>query len=229
MDLKAAVRSLLLGWYYPALGVLVACGVAVFIHARETPVYDADATYVVTPYAGPTAGDTTESVKTLDATRSRTIMTTLTEIVVSDTARSDAATVLGLDPGAVGGYTITAVVAPEANVIATTVRGPDPAMTVALSDAVGYAAIARFVDLYRIYDVVPLDTPVLPTMPSNRGLIELAIMASAFGILVGGGIALVRGLGFDDRRRTTMENRLEAYGGGTVTPLRERDRYQRVG
>jgi len=102
MDLKAAVRSLLLGWYYPALGVLVACGVAVFIHARETPVYDADATYVVTPYAGPTAGDTTESVKTLDATRSRTIMTTLTEIVVSDTARSDAATVLGLDPGAVG-------------------------------------------------------------------------------------------------------------------------------
>src|SRR3989304_1969517 len=97
MDLKAAVRSVLLGWYYPALGILIACGVAVFLHSREAPVYEADATYVVTPYAGPTESDTTESVKTLDATRSRSIMTTLTEIVISETARTEAAAVLGVE------------------------------------------------------------------------------------------------------------------------------------
>ena len=229
MDLKAAVRSVLLGWYYPALGILVACGVAVFLHSREVPVYQAEATYVVTPYTGPTEGDTTESVKTLDATRSRSIMTTLTEIVSSDTARSTAATALGLDPTVIAGYAVEAVVAPEANVIATTVRGPDPEMTVALSNAIGEAAITRFIGLYKIYDVEPLDPPVTPTEPSNRGLVELAIMASAFGVLVGGGIALIRGLGFDSRGRSTMQSRLGAYGGATVTPLREHDRYQRVG
>jgi len=228
VDLKAAVRSVLLGWYYPALGILIACGVAVFLHSREAPVYEADATYVVTPYAGPTESDTTESVKTLDATRSRSIMTTLTEIVISETARTEAAAVLGVEPASLAAYSVDAVVAPEANVIGTTVSGPDPETTVALSNAIGAAAVDRFIELYKIYDVVPLDPPVMPTTPSNRGLVSLAIMASAFGILVGGGIALIRGLGFDDRR-PTMERRLDAYGGGTVTPLRERERYKRVG
>lgn len=228
MDLKAAVRSLLLGWYYPALAILVASGVAGFLHSREVPMYEAGATYVVTPYTGPTEGDTTESVKTLDATRSRSIMTTLTEIVSSDTARRDAATFLGLDPTTLDAYAVTAVVAPEANVIATTVIGPDPDLTVAMSNAIGTAAITRFVGLYKIYDVVPLDPPVTPTSPSNRGLAELAIMASAFGVLVGGAIALIRGLGFEEHR-PTMERRLDAYGGGTVTPLREHDRFKRVG
>jgi capsular polysaccharide biosynthesis protein len=228
MDLKSTIRSLFLGWYYPALGVLVACGAAAFLHAREAPVYETNATYVLTPYTGPTDSDTTESVKTLDATRSRSILTTLTEIIGSETAQTEAAVSLGLDPTVLTSYEVAAVVAPEANVVAMTVRGPDPARTVDLSNAIGAAAVARFIDLYKIYDVVPLDPPVLPDVPSNRGLVELAIMASAFGLLVGGGVALVRGLGFDERRRS-MEDRLEAYGGGTVTPLRERDRYQRVG
>ncbi|OFW63360.1 MAG: hypothetical protein A2135_01690 [Actinobacteria bacterium RBG_16_67_15] len=229
MDLKATVRSLLLGWYYPVLGILVACGAAVFLHARELPIYQTDATYVVTPYTGPTEFDTTESVKTLDATRSRSIMTTLTEIIGSETSRSEAAAALGLDPASLDRYAVDAIVAPEANVVATTVSGPDPALTVDLSNAIGTAAIARFIDLYKIYDVVPLDPPVLPTVPSNRGLVALAVMASAFGLLVGGGIALIRGLGFEDRRRSTMQTRLDAYGGATVTPLRGRDRYQRAG
>ncbi len=229
MDLKAAVRSVLLGWYYPALGILLACGIAVFLHAHQGPVYEVKASYVVTPYTGPTEGDTTEAVKTLNSTNGRSIMTTLTEIVASEAARTDAAALLGIDPAALSHYEVTAVVAPEANVISMTVGGPDPDTAVALTNAIGTAAVSRFVDLYKIYDVVPLDPPVRPADPANQGMVQLAIMASAFGLLVGGGVALLKGLGFEERRRT-MEQRLDAYrGGGTVTPLRGRDRYQRAG
>lgn len=229
MDLKSTLRSLLLGWYYPVFAILIACGAAVFFHGRQLPVYEATATYVVTPYTGPTEFDTTESVKTLDATRSRSVMTTLTEIIGSETSLSQAAATLGRDPATLTAFTVEAIIAPEANVVETTVIGPDPALTVELSNALGSAATARFIDLYKIYDVVVLDPPVLPTAPSNRGLTELAIMASAFGLLIGGGIALLRGLGLEPRGRSTMETRLRVYGGGTVTPLRDRDRYKRAG
>ena len=226
IDLKGALRSVLLGWYYPALGLLVALGVAAAIHTQSTPVYEAEATYIVFPYSPNATTDVTESVKTLDSTRSRSIMTTLTEIVESDAAAHDAAAALGIDPLLLEEYAVRGVVLPEANVIATTVRGPDAALAVQLSSAIGDAAIARFVGLYRIYDASVLDGPTLPTSPSNRGLLELGGMAAILGLLVGGIVAVLRDPE-PGRRRSTVHSRLGAYG--NVTPIKEHDRYKRVG
>jgi uncharacterized protein involved in exopolysaccharide biosynthesis len=226
MDFRSALRSIALGWYYPALGLLVALGAAAFIYTKATPVYEARATYIVFPYSAPDDIDVAESVKTLDSTRSRSIMTTLVEIVQSDSVRAEAAAATGLDLAFLESYEIGGVVLPEANLIATTVSGPDPAVTVQLSSAVGEAAIARFVAFYRIYDANVLDAAALPTSPSNRGLIELGGMAAILGLLVGSGVALLRNPE-PGRRGSTMHGRLGAYG--NVTPIREHDRYQRVG
>ena len=226
MDIRSTLRAIVLGWYFPALGLLVALGVAAFIHTQSTPVYEANATYVVFPYQSTDTVDVTESVKTLDSTRSRSIMTTLTEIVQSEAALLDAAGALGLDPAILEAYEVTGIVRPEANVIATTVRGPDAALTVELSTAIGEAAVSRFVGLYRIYDAALLDTPTLPTSPSNRGLIELGAMAAILGLVIGSAIALIRDPE-PGRAGSTMRGRLGAYG--NVTPIREHDRYQRVG
>jgi uncharacterized protein involved in exopolysaccharide biosynthesis len=226
MDFRSALRSIALGWYYPALGLLVALGAAAFIYTNSSPVYEARATYVVFPYSAPDDVDVAESVKTLDSTRSRSIMTTLVEIVQSESVRAEAAAAAGLDLASLEGYEIGGVVLPEANLIATTVRGPDPVVTVQLSGAVGDAAVARFVAFYRIYDADVLDPAVLPTSPSNRGLIELGGMAAILGLIVGSAIALIRDPE-PGRRHSTMHGRLGAYG--NVTPIREHDRYQRVG
>jgi uncharacterized protein involved in exopolysaccharide biosynthesis len=226
MDLRGALRSIALGWYFPALGVLIALGAATFIHTQATPVYEARATYVVFPYSAPDDVDVAESVKTLDSTRSRSIMTTLVEIVESHSVRTDAAAATGLDPATLEEYEVIGVVLPEANLIASTVRGPDPVVAVQFSEAVGEAAIARFVAFYRIYDAEVLDAAPLPTTPSNRGLIELGGMATILGLLVGSAFALLRDPE-PGRRRSTMHGRLGAYG--NVTEIREHDRYQRVG
>lgn len=226
MDFRGALRAIALGWYYPALGLLVALGAAAFIYTQSTPVYEARATYVVFPYSAPDDLDVAESVKTLDSTRSRSIMTTLVEIVESEAVRADAAAAAGLDLAGLEDYKVAGVVLPEANLIATTVHGPDPAVTVQLSSAIGDAAIARFVAFYRIYDAEALDAATLPTSPSNRGLIELGGMAAILGLLVGSAVALLRDPE-PGSRRSTMHGRLGAYG--NVTPIREHDRYQRVG
>ncbi len=59
---------------------------------------------------------------------------------------------------------------------------------------------------------------------------ELGLLAGALGLVLGVTIALLRGPGEPRARREkkTVSNRIDAYG-TNVTPLHDRDRYQRVG
>ena len=118
------------------------------------------------------------------------------------------------------------VVVPEANVIQTTVAGPDPEVAAALAAQVGDIGGVRFVALYQIYDVVVLDPPAVPTAPTNPGLPTLIVLTSVLGLAVGAGAAMLRFAWGGNRR--TVGSRLEAYD-PTVTPIEEHSRFQRVG
>ena len=227
MDLKSTLKALRSGWYLLAVGLLISLAVAFTLHRSAEPVYEATASYVVSPGAGAAPSNVTEGVKTLDSSRSRSIMTTLTEISASTTVLAEAVAGLGIDDGATDDYRVSSVVVPEANVIETTVAGPDAATASALATVVGDIAGLRFIALYQIYDVVVLDPATTPTEPSNPGLTELVAMSAALGLLVGGAAALLRDAARRSRART-VHKRLSAYD-STVATIEDHDRFQRAG
>ena len=226
MDFKTTLLALRSGWYFVALGIVVAAAGAFALHRTSDPVYEATATYVVSPGLDAAPDDVAEGVKTLDSSRSRSIMTTLTEITMSETILEEAIAELGLDPAIAASYSVDSVVVPEANVIQTTVIGPEPEVSASLTMLVGNLGGLRFVGLYQIYDVAILDPAVVPTSPSNPGLPTLLVLTSVLGLAAGAGAALLRFAWGGERR--TVGSRLKAYD-PAVTPIEEHSRFKRVG
>ena len=222
MDMNTALNALRRGWIFPFVGMLAAVAVTAGLQRTQDPSFTAAGTYLIVP--SPSDPDIIENIKTLDATRSRTLLTTLTEIMTSDTVVGEAAAIVGIDPEQ---FKVTAAALPEANGVVLRVIGPEPVLTSALAEAVATAATQRFVALYRIYEVSVLDAPVSPAEPAGRGLIELLVLAAAVGLIAGGSLALLRNTD-GPRSRSTVSRRIDAYG-GNVTPLRDRDRIQRAG
>ncbi len=227
MDLKATLAALRTGWHLLVIGALIAGTVAVALDRAAVPVYEARASYVVSPGTGIDPDDVARGVDTLDSTRSRSIMSTLTEIAKSDAVRSEALSTLDLAPELAESYSVEAIVVPEANVMETAVTGPDPEIAAALASAIGEIGGSRFVELYQIYDVEGLDLATVPTEAANPGLGQMLVIAVAIGLMVGMGAALLRSA-WIARARRAMSNRLDAYG-PTVTPIKEHDRFERVG
>jgi uncharacterized protein involved in exopolysaccharide biosynthesis len=225
MNLKTTLAALRSGWQFIAVGLLIALGVAFALHSSSTPMYESTATYVISPSAS--SDNLIQAVNSLDSSRSRSIMTTLTEITMSDAVRAEALGQLGIDPSTAESYTVTSIVIPEANVIQTTVIGPDPDVVTDLTTLVGDIGSVRFIGLYQVYDVAVLDAAVAPTSPSNTGLPTLIVLTSLLGIAAGAGAALLRFAAGGSGRRT-VRNRLSAYD-PTVTPIEEHSRFQRVG
>lgn len=221
MDLSTALRSIQKAWYFVALGVLAAVSVAVLMNSTTLPVYETSATYVVSPSQDPTI-DTAESVRTLDDPRSRAIVSTYAEILVSEAVQQEAAGALGLDLAGLEEYQFRSVVLPEANVVELSVTGPSPQIVVLLTNTSGNLASTRFIELYQLFDIVPLDPPVLPTMPANPTLAQTAVMAGALGLLGGLILALLWGAP-KVRKQGRMRRRVDSYGEraerGTVTSM----------
>jgi len=227
MNPSTTLSALRTGWYLLLIGAVIAAGVAVTIERRATPVYEARASYVVSPRVGIDPNDVAQGVNTLDSSRSRSILTTLTEVAASDAVLTQALSTLGLDPVLAESYIIDSVVIPEANVIETAATGPDPDIATSLASAIGEIGGIRFVEMYQIYDVLTLDPATVPTEPANPTLEQLLIIAIAVGVIAGAGAALLQSAWLG-RSGRTMSSRLSAYD-PTVTPIEEHGRFKRVG
>ena len=227
MNLSTSLSALRTGWYLLLIGVVVASAAAVAIEHTADPFYEANASYVLSPSAGIDSDDIARGVDSLDTSRSRSIMTTLTEIAASDAVLSEAFVTLGFDPRQAESYSVDSIVVPEANVIEIVVTGPDPETTATLASTIGEIGGLRFVEFYQIYDIDALDPATVPTEPANPGLEQLLAIGIALGLIAGTGAALLRSAWLG-RSGRTMSSRLEAYG-TTVTPIEEHGRYKRVG
>lgn len=227
MSFQTTLAALRSGWHLVLIGVLIALATAVWFDANSVPVYSTSASYVVSPGAAVAPDDVANGVDTLDSSRSRSIMTTLTEITDSAANRAEAFATLGLDSALKDSYTVESVVVPEANVMETIVTGPDPAIAAELASILGDLGGVRFVALYRIYDVGVLDEASVPTEPSNPGMSQLGVIAGAMGLMVGGALALLR-WAWAGRSGDTIRSRLGAYS-PRVADIEEHSRFKRVG
>lgn len=227
MNLKTTLAALRSGWHLIVIGAMIAALVAVTIDRAAVPVYEASASYVVSPGNDIAPDDIARGVDTLDSSRSRSIMTTLTEITDSDSVLAEAVAAIGLDPARVDAYSVSSVVIPEANVMETTVTGPDPEVAASLASTIGEVGGLRFVALYRIYDVAALDAASAPTASSNPGLSQILVVAIAIGAMIGSAAALLRSAWLSHSRRS-MSQRLDAYE-PSIAQIEEHARFKRVG
>jgi len=229
MEGGTLLRTLRSTWWIVVLAVVAGAGAAVLLGERQPLRYQSVSSFVVSPRQGDTTSSITESVRTLDPARARALVSTYVEILTSAATQDNAAAALGR--GAFpAGYRVEAVVAPEAYVAEMRVTGPVPAEAAALSGAIGTVASARFVALYPIYAIGPLDPASVPTRPVNRGPIETAALGGALGLAAGLGLALLAGAP-RARRRRRMQQRLEAYAtpDATVTLFPAERRVSRAG
>jgi len=227
LNLKTTLVALRTGWLLLVVGAVMAAIVAVALDRAATPTYEAAASYVVSPGGDITDDNMTQGVNTLDSSRSRSIMATLTEIAASDAVLDQAFAELEVDAELSESYSVQSIVVPEANVVEMIVAGPDPELVAALASTIGEIGGSRFVQLYRIYDIEVLDAATIPTEPSNPGLGQMLVIAVAIGLMAGAGAALLRSA-WSERSGHTMQSRLGAYD-PTVTSIEEHNRFQRTG
>lgn len=221
MDTSTALRAVTRGWFFVVLGGAVAATAAFVLFATASPQYEASSTYVVSPADSGATYDIAESIRTLEDARSRAIVSTFVEVLSSTTVHARGAVLAGLSSGILEDYAVRAVVAPEANVVELTVRGPAPEVAAALSGAIGFAGAETFIGLYKIYDVSLLDAADVPESPAGRGLASTIGLAWILGLAAGAAVALLWGLakgGAPDR----LQTRLASYDReltAVITPL----------
>lgn len=233
MDSITALRAIRRGWYLVVVGIVAAIGITYFMQSSVEPFYETRATYIVSPVQDSTdSGLVQESIRTLDDARSRAIVATFAEVLVSGGIHAEAARLIGVDDLVVADYDFSSAILPEANVVELTVRGPQSSTAVLLSSAAGDLAAERFSELYQIYDIVLLDPPVTPTSPANTPLMQMLVMAGALGLLAGSALALLWGAP-RVRKVQQRERRLLSYAVSedptVVTHLRSREDQRAAG
>jgi len=190
MEIRLYYQMLRRGWWIILLTALVALTVALAATFLATPEYQAVARFIVTPNSVlPDRPDITlQSLSILD---NQTVMTTYTEVMVSNRIYNDTLATLQLQPEDLKNYTYTSVVETNSSVLVLTVTGPNPQMAAKLANTIGDQTINFTRRLNQVYNVDYLDTAVPPTLPSSPQPLLNVSLAISLGLLVGIILAIV--------------------------------------
>lgn len=180
-------------WWLPVLTTLVAVNLALVVAYQQTPMYEAQARFVVSPGAvlNDDMRDVVDSLSPLD---NRTLSVTYAEILQSQRIYEDTLTALNLSAEDVEGYERSAVVLPETNVLVLSVTGPDRERVAELANAIGLNSVQYATTLYTVYDFHLLDAATPPDGPYAPTPITSAVLAAIVGIIIGGALMVGREL-----------------------------------
>lgn len=188
MELKLYIQMLKRGWWIVVLTMLAALNVTLILDYLATPRYVANARFIVSP--NPIVVNETDVVNSLEALDKRSIVVTYSEILNSRRVYQDALLQLNLTEEEMDDYLVTAVVLPDANVLALTVTGTDRQLVAILANTIGQLAINNISRLYRAYDISVLDPAVAPTMPVSPVPLRDASLALVLSFVVGVALAI---------------------------------------
>ena len=197
MEIRLYIRMLMRGWWIILLTTLVAVNVALIASYLTTPMYQADARFVVSPSPELLGGDIVDSLDTLDK---RSIVSTYAEFINSRRIYLDALQVLQLQEESMTDYTIQTVVLPDANILVLSVSGPDPQLAALLANTMGQRAINYISLIYRAFDISFLDPAVSPTEPYSPQPVRDTTLALALGLIGGMALAIL-----SEQIRTPLE------------------------
>ena len=191
MEIKYYLRTLLRGWWLIFLTMLIALEVAMVLDYIATPIYQAKASFAVSPNITElsSSSDILSSLDTLDK---RSIVTTYAEFLNSQRIYDETLASLNIDPTTLTKYTRTTIVITDSNVLELTVQGTDPNTVAVLANSIGQHAIAVIQNLYSAYDISMLDPAVPSQLPVRPVPLRDAGLALALGLVIGCALAILR-------------------------------------
>ncbi len=198
MELRLYVQMLIRSWWIVVLTALAALTIALLAVYFATPVYEATASFVVSPNLVST--DESDLLRGLDVLDKRSVLVTYAEILNSQ--RIYQATIAEEQFAArnMSAYETSTVVLPEANVLELTVRGTNPDVVAALANGLGEQAIDYISFLYTTFEVNFIDTASVPTQAISPRPVRDMSLAFALGLLFGAVLAIIR-----EQLRTPLE------------------------
>ncbi|MFN8413461.1 MAG: diguanylate cyclase [Anaerolineales bacterium] len=189
MEIRLYMQMIQRGWWIIVVTSLVALTVSLGLSYTAVPQYQATATFLISPSSTlPSASSVVDSLNTLDRT---SVVSNYAEIMGSDRIFSDALAFLKLDALQLEDYTINAVVLPSSSVLELNVSGPNPQIAADFANAIGYQTINFARRLNQVYDLNFLDVAVPPIEPFSPQPLRDAGIATALGLIVGIGLAIV--------------------------------------
>jgi diguanylate cyclase (GGDEF)-like protein len=133
-------------------------------------------------------------IYSLDTLDKRTIITTYAEVMNSPRLYEDTVKALKLTALDMLGYSYSAVVLPETNIIEFSVQGPNPKLVAVLTESMGQRAVNYLETLYQVYDMTLLDPATVPTEPISPQPLRDAGVALVVGLVLGIGLAILNEL-----------------------------------
>lgn len=206
MQIRIYLRMLQEGWWLIALSALSALLIALLMSYTVTPLYRATARFLISPNNDVMSGR--DIVNSLTALDKRVIGMTYAEVLSSDRIYRDTSEALQIDYNILRGYSLSAVVLPEASVLEFSASGENPNIAALFANGAGVQGIEYIKSINDVYSVTFLDAAVAPSSPYNTNPSRDAALALVLGLVVGAALAMLRGhlrppLEFIRRQRIT--------------------------
>lgn len=190
MELRFYLNLLIKKWWIVLPAFLITLASTIAFTFTQEPVYEATATFLVTPDTS--FEDVKSFVTGLDVlSRRPEIATTYTEVVTSRLIKNQAAEELGLYSWQKQSLTINSKLQAGTNVLKITVEGNDPALVRDFTNAIGRHTIAYVETLYEAYALKSLDQATLPESPIRPNKALYLALGAVFGLALGAGLAFL--------------------------------------
>lgn len=190
MEAKIYLRILLDKWWLVLFCFLVTFTATVVFTFAQPPVYEAIATFILTPNTS--FPDARNYLSGLDVLSNRSeIANTYSEVVKSRLIRAMVLEELGLSGDQVKDYVVESTLRAGTNVMQIKVQGIDPVLVRDMANVIGAKTLSYVSELYEIYELKPLDIAQLPTKPISPNKPLYLALGAVFGLTLGVGLAFV--------------------------------------
>src|SRR3954454_15075041 len=188
MEIRTYLNILLRYWWL-ILGLACLGGVAAALYDRaQTPLYTTTVRITMRPSALVT--EPRDVVNLIGEIGGRYLTGTFSQTFTSDQVKAEARQATNLSSEAAAAYDLEANVLPDSTVIELRGTGPDPATLVNYLNATVAATVNNTKDLFRVVDLVPLDTPRVPDTPTSPTPARDVLGAAGLGFVLGVLLAL---------------------------------------
>ncbi len=182
---QAYLNAFLKKWWVIVLTVIVATGLGLAYSLSLEPVYQADATYIVTP-ATDTSSEGQIMLNSINTLAQRTsLATTYCEVLRSNTVYQQTVRRLEVPAEVSTHYETNCVVLPDSLVLQLAVSGPSPALVADLANGVGDDGLTFIKGLQDVYEIRPLDPATRPDEMVSPDHVTNVVLSAIIGGIAG--------------------------------------------
>ena len=164
---------------------------AVVLAAMQRPSYEATSRVVLGPAAD--IVEPNDRIQVGQVLNHPVMAANLSEIITSDRVIADAQRDVGVDDEQIEEVDVSAVIAPESNVIEVVVAGPDEDLVVDLIEPMTAQGVVLFEEIYPVFRAEVIDLAPTADVSEPPGV----IVAALIGLIVGFVVSIFAGLFVD--------------------------------